>query len=73
MSCPRCQGLLVPDSPLRFLTLEAALDEYTPPGDCPQRCLSCGNVVDAQILANRAAQSKAGLRQMLHEHDRQVA
>ncbi len=73
MSCTRCQGLMVPDHPFRFITmLDTMEQDYTPPGDCPQRCIQCGNIVDARILANRAAQIEAGLRQILRDHDQQV-
>lgn len=65
MPCHRCNGLMVPDHPLCFHnTYDALLSDFTPPGDQPMRCFACGNVEDAQILHNRAAQLDAQLRSL---------
>ena len=45
MKCTRCDGLMVQDSFLDMLATERGFDAW--------RCISCGDIVDAVVLANR--------------------
>lgn len=57
MTCQRCDGLMCPDHPLSFHNAVAALPaDFTRDNAQSMRCVNCGNVEDAHILANRAAQ-----------------
>ena len=66
MSCPRCQGLMVPE---HFFDLS-----YD--GGCGRfdgwRCLCCGNILDPVILSNRqTVLSKASANTVLISKDNQ--
>lgn len=51
MDCERCNGRMMPD---RYVDHR---DDEEPVRELPWRCVNCGNVVDAGILQNRAAQA----------------
>lgn len=59
MTCPKCAGLLVHDSPLRF----QATDDYTVEVSdartetLSRHCLNCGLYMDLQSLQNRRRQA----------------
>jgi hypothetical protein len=54
MKCPRCKGLLVRDRLLDLQDTAWHIDAW--------RCVSCGEVLDAVILANRRGRRAGQLR-----------
>lgn len=47
MKCPKCEGLMIYE---KFMDMEESSNFYF----YGWRCLSCGNIVDSTIVANRA-------------------
>lgn len=54
VECPRCQGLMVIDTCLNMENVVHTVWVYE------WRCLNCGEIIDAQTLANRSAQQPCG-------------
>ena len=54
MECPRCHGLMVLDTCLNLENVIHTVWVYE------WRCLNCGGIIDAQILANRSAREQRG-------------
>ena len=52
MTCSRCQSLMIPDVPLRYHAVH--IDASDLEAGAAYRCVTCGEYVDAVILANRA-------------------
>jgi hypothetical protein len=55
MECPRCQGLMVIDTCLNMENVIHTVWVYE------WRCLNCGEIIDAQTLANRSARQQHGI------------